>query len=219
MEELKQNLIKILFEFCKKAKDNYKIGDESFYGDYKAHKKCKSEQHTLNSYLKTEADLKTKLSSFLSRKLSNEYLIHNELKIYKDYPRKMADITIHNNLNKLWLRHDEDIVSSLIAIIEIKYPNCTDPDFDFREGKKIADKTNSKIEDDMNKLKSIKNNKVIKILFILDESYFGKNRIKENIDQVKSPNEDILVISNNRDLVYPDYILKMSSNKQNHDAK
>lgn len=186
MMKMNFDIRNIFQQFVNYSYNNYRIGDGKIYD--KVGKRDK-DQYCLNQYLKTEDYLKVKFAAFAESILINDntgFTIHSEFHLYESYPSARADLSIYRvNRDKLQLRK-KDILDSLIAVIEIKYENYSDPYYSWNMGS---------ITKDMIKLSSLEN-KVEKYLLIYDEAVKITNGKAKEI--LKASNEyGLEILSNN----------------------
>ena len=155
MKPLSIELHSIFQEFVNVCVTEYHLNDTALYK-----LAPKPERHCLNPYLTSEADVEMKFGGFLQSKISDRSLsIHSQLSIYKEHPNARADLSVHKvENNSLWTTNNS-LFDSLLAVIEVKYANFVNPDFDFVRGN---------IAKDILNLSSLKSG-IGRFLLIIDE--------------------------------------------------
>ena len=171
--------------FYKRCVQEYHMGDTSYYADAINTK----ERNCYNPHISTEADVQIKLGGIVDAYLRQEHLpfsVNSEMGVYPN-SRDKADLTIHRISSDMLYLERDIYVNNLECVIEIKYANARQPDFDFGKGA---------IEKDILKLNSFGNN-VKKVFAFIDEA---DNTSEENLDWLMKQcrEKEILLFSNNK---------------------
>ncbi len=181
------NITAIFDLFIKRCREKYLIGNPQVYTEDLL---PVGDQYCINPYLKTEDDVKVKFGGFLEQEFLNQDLplvVHSELRLYKKFPHHRADLSVHTvSENNLWLHH-ETILTSLQAVIEIKYENFKHPDYSLKKGH---------MEADMKQLASLGPG-LEKYLLILDEANRMDAKSVREIQNL-SKKYHIVLLSNNK---------------------
>jgi hypothetical protein len=169
----------------------YRLADDLLYGNVAMDRAW---HHSLNSYLKTEADIQTKFGGYLEQRLlrsEHDLTVHAELNVYPQNRRWWADLSIHDvSSGRLWIEDDPDpIIDTVRGVIEIKYANAKAPDWSFGKGY---------IKDDIKKLSTLPED-VYRFFLLLDETV---GIAQENIESTKelAQEHQIIILSNNQAL-------------------
>jgi hypothetical protein len=135
MKPFSLNLHTIFQEFIELCTSKYYLNDPLLY-----QLKTKPERDCLNPYFISESDVELKFGAFLESKIvEHKFCVHSQLRIYQALPKAIADLSIHKLVNhSLWTTNDA-LFNSLIAVIEVKYANFVNPDFDFDCGNVAKD--------------------------------------------------------------------------------
>lgn len=172
--------------FVKERLPAYRIG-KAFYKDVQ-----QSTEAGLNPYLKTEADVQVKFGGFMESYFAAEthgLVVHAELPIYDELHRRV-DLSIHRvKIGDLWRTRDQ-VISSCVSAMEIKYANFRDLIYDFTHGGVMKD---------IRLLETLPRG-VARYLIILDEAEgIEANRIRDILSHAKD--SDITILSNNKELM------------------
>jgi hypothetical protein len=138
--------------------------------------------------MKTEADVQVKFGAFLEQYLisaDQELIVHAEMPIYANH-RARADLTIHRvPYGTVWTSRQQ-ILESLVSVIEIKLANVRQPLFDFDRGG---------IKKDLELLKGLPP-RIYRYLVIVDEAEsIDPERVKDFLSHAKA--SQIIILSNN----------------------
>jgi hypothetical protein len=170
-----------------------RIQDKNLY----CQKREPHQRHCINPFLATESDLEMAFGAFLQSRLKDKPLsVHSQMRIYRNGSRKgIADLTIHRTEpDSAWMT-DDDVQRSLIAVIEVKYANFGNPNYDFKRGC---------VEKDLKNLASLGKG-ISRYLLILDEAGHISEGIEETTALAKR--EGIAILSNNESLACVSHIL------------